>query len=91
MTTKWIPPQQTLRQKRIAWMNLLTHVHDFMCSCDEPLKHTKEEIENQEPTLKTTCPGTGENLTTEDILGDVDLDAFFAENIGEDAAAATEG
>lgn len=86
--SKIITPKVSPKNRRIDWINLLAGTHNLICGCDEPLQHTIEEILHQEPTIKVPCPrchGSGpvDTTTGDDVLGDVDLGAFFADDFGE--------
>lgn len=98
MSTRYIPPKTTLRQKKLQWMNLLAHIHDERCDCPNPLEHTILLIVEQEKELKFNAPEkdlikkclSGDTITavpgdpTDDVIGDGELAALFAEELGEE-------
>lgn len=96
MSTRYIPTKDTQKQKKLKWLNLITHAHDIFCDCDEPLTHTIAEILRAEPGIKFNTQEKdllksclGDTTTTEDaldVIGEGDLDELFKEDIGEDAA-----
>ena len=96
MTTRYIPPKSTIRQKKLQWMNLICHIHDMQCDCPSPLEHTAILLFEQEPDLKfktpeidlikkclTTTATSGEN-GDQDAIGEGDLEELFKENFGEE-------
>lgn len=88
-------PALSNNQKKLQLLNGITTLHDFVCCCDNPLIHTSQILlqqlskeaskEDKNQLIKclghTTEEGHGPE---EDILGDVDLEALFAEDTGED-------
>ncbi len=98
MSTRFIPAKPTLRQKKLQWMNLLAHIHDEKCDCPNPMEHTCMLIFEQEKELKFTTPEkdliqkclSGDTTTadhgdpTDDVIGDGELAALFAEELGEE-------
>lgn len=86
MTTRFIPSQPTLRQKKLRWMNLLAHVHDNFCDCCNPITHTIIHCLEQEPDHKFTAPErdllkkclTTEDATTLATTGDQEDGGFSA-------------
>lgn len=94
MSTRYKPTKDNHRQKKIKWLNAVTHIHDIYCDCDEPLTHTIAEIIAQEPDIKFNIQEKdilkkclGDTTTGEkdlDVIGDGDLDALFTGDIGED-------
>ncbi len=99
MSTRYIPPKTTLRQKKLQWINSICHLHDTNCDCPNPLEHTVGLLFEQEPELKflpperdlikkcltTTVTDTKEEDGDPDDIGEGDLDALFKEDFGEDA------
>lgn len=93
---KIIDPKWTQKQKINNWMNLLAHVHDNNCNCDEPLQHTIHIILEKEPNIQfqestkqllKKCLGTEDSKEDGDDvdgLGIGDLERLFAEDTGED-------
>lgn len=92
-------PKWTERQKKKEWINMLAHVHDQICNCDQPLEHTAYTIFTEEPALRfnketkniikkcliTDTEDHGDAAaTTDDIIGPGDLDALFAEDFPEE-------
>lgn len=88
-------PSLSTNQKKLQFINGITTLHDFICCCDNPLIHSSQillqqlskEASNEDKNQLIKCLGT----TTEedhgdaaDILGDVDLDAFFADDTTQD-------
>ncbi len=56
MTNRYIPTQDSHRQKQLKWMNALVHIHDFMCDCYHPLEHTSAFIFEKEGKLQFSTP-----------------------------------
>lgn len=95
--SRYIPTKDTLRQKKLKWMNFLCHAHDIHCDCANPLECTVVLIFNQEKELKFRPPErdliikcvTGEETRTDgdavdqDIIGKEDLDALFGDDFGD--------
>lgn len=95
--SRFIPTKDTLRQKKLKWMNFLCHAHDMNCDCCNPLECTVRLIFEQEKDLKFTTPEkdlikkcvtgeethTGGDAADQDIIGEGDLDALFGEDFGE--------
>lgn len=92
--SKWIPTKTSLSNKKYDWINLIVGIHNLQCGCDDPLKHTVEEIHNQEPDLKPNIPkwhttGKDHGDPDDDVFGEDDLEKLFAEDTGENDAGAT--
>ncbi len=86
--TSFVPRKQNTKNSRLDWINTIVMLHNLQCECLKPLKHTIEEIFKQEPTLKTECLGTEEDIIAEDGFGPGDLDALFAADFGDDPPVA---
>ncbi|AXQ66510.1 MAG: hypothetical protein [Anelloviridae sp.] len=97
MSTRYIHPKSTIRQKKLQWINMLVHCHDIMCDCPTPLEHTTALIFEQEPELRfkppekdlikkclTTTTDTEDAAGDPDGFGEGDLEDLFKENFGED-------
>lgn len=98
MSTRFIPAKLTLRQQKLTWMNMLAHIHDERCNCAHPMEHTCMLIFEEERELKFNTPEidtikkclSGDTTTaahgdlTEDVIGDGELAALFAEDITEE-------
>lgn len=96
MSTRYIPPKSTIRQKKLQWMNLLCHIHDMQCDCPAPLEHTICLIAEQEPQLKfktpeidllkkcLTTPATDGKDGDQDGFGEGDLEDLFKEDFGDE-------
>lgn len=94
---KIIDPKWSPRQKSNNWLNLLAHIHDTNCSCNEPLQHTIHLIIEKEPNIKFNedtkillqkCLGSGDGDAAGDAvdgLGIGDLERLFAEEPGDDS------
>lgn len=94
--SKWKPPTTSLSNKKYDWINLIVGIHNLQCGCDDPLKHTVEEIHNQEPSLKPQIPkwlttGNDPGAPDDDGFGDGDLEKLFEGDIGEDDATTSTG
>lgn len=97
MSTRFIPAKLTLRQTKLTWMNMLAHIHDEKCNCPHPMEHTCMLIFEEEKELKFNTPEidlikkclSGDTTTaahgdpTDDVIGEGDLAAFFAEDFGD--------
>lgn len=91
------PPKWTPKQQKDNWINLLVHVHDLQCHCNNPLEHTLHIIFEKEKNLRLeestknlikpwlTTTAAGEDAHGDDILEDGDLAALFDEDFTEDA------
>lgn len=93
--SKLLQPKISPKNRKIDWINHICSAHGLVCGCDEPLKHTVEEIFEQEPEIKEIllkCPGRGEDHTTaaDDLLGDGVLDALFTDDFGDAEKDATD-
>ncbi|AXQ66332.1 MAG: hypothetical protein [Anelloviridae sp.] len=96
MTTRWITPKTSLKQKKLQWINLICHDHDIFCECTSPLEHTAAIIFEQEPELRFRTPEKDlikKCLTTQDTtegdgdqdgFGEGDLEDLFKEDFGEE-------
>lgn len=98
MSTRFIPSKPTLRQQKLQWMNMLAHIHDQKCDCNNPMEHTLMLIVEEEPSLKLRTPEidlikkciTGETTTEKDGdqepdgIGEGELDALFKDDFGEE-------
>lgn len=82
------PCKYSGKQLNLQIVNTYVNVHDLNCSCDEPLKHIIQQIQEQEPTLKCLTTGeTGGDHGLEDGvdgLGEGELEALFAETEEKD-------
>lgn len=90
------PVIRTFKQIQSDWKNLIVHIHDNICSCDDPIEHTihnlttnPKELRLKESTKKQLqqCLTTTEDHTEEDVIdgfGDGELDALFAQDTEED-------
>lgn len=90
------PVKTSKRNQRLDWINGIVQIHNLICGCEEPLKHTIEEIWAQEPSLHPyhqSCPGTGNGDHTGDVaeLENGDLDRLFADDFGEEDAGTSTG
>ncbi len=69
-------------------LNTYVNIHDLNCGCDNALKHIVLQILEKEPEIKKCLTTTTTGETTgdgeEDVLGEGDLERFFAEDFGED-------
>lgn len=65
-------------------------IHDLNCGCDTPIEHIFNQLLEKEPSLinKIKCPTTTTTGETtgddDDVIGEGDLERFFAEDFGED-------
>lgn len=98
MSTRFIPTKPTLRQQKLQWMNMIAHIHDQKCDCNNPMEHTCMLIFEEEPNLKFNAPEkdlikkciTGETTIVEngdqepDGIGEGELDALFKEDFTEE-------
>lgn len=77
----------------MKFTNKVTHLHNIICNCPQPLKHNIQLLINQEPNLKFNkktsnqlkkCLTTKKKPTTAadalDGLTPGDLDALFTKN-----------
>ncbi len=95
MSHHYKPLTISTKHKKLQFINGIVHLHDLTCQCDEPLQHTIGAIFEQEPNLPLNekdkqlikkCLTSGDHTEEDgDVLGDVDLEKFFAEDtFGED-------
>lgn len=96
MSTRFRPTKDTLRQKKLKWMNIIVHAHDTFCDCCKPLECTIGLIINQEPELTFNTAEkdalkkclTGEDTAgkdgDQDVLGEGDLEDLFKEDFGDE-------
>lgn len=93
--SRYVPKKHQTKNDQIQWINTLVHLHDLQCDCDGPLEHTVLAINKQEKHLRFTDQEkkqlekwltTTEKHGTPDVdgFGDGDLEALFAEDIGEE-------
>ncbi len=94
------PVKLSTKNKNYDWINCIVAIHNLQCGCEKPLEHTVEEIFKQEPNLEintewhtTTTTDRGDNKgVEEDVLGEGDLSALFAEEFTEeDTTPSAEG
>lgn len=92
------PPQLTIKQQKTEWINMLVHIHDLYCKCNDPLEHTVDLIAEKEKNLRfqhftklnlQKCLTGGEENTThqggeEDAFDAGDLEKLFDEDFPEE-------
>lgn len=91
--SKLLTPRDSPKNRKLDWINHIASAHNLVCGCNEPLKHTVEEIFHQEPELQKTCITTDhtDDHTAVGGFGDAELAALFDEGLGEPEDAGTHG
>lgn len=86
MTSKWMKPELSAKNRQLDFVNTIVQVHNLHCGCPEPLQHAVADIFQQEPSIKEQCLGTTKDqpTTDDDGFGAGDLDALFAVDFGEE-------
>lgn len=80
-------PLYTDRALKNQWINHLVSAHDLVCGCQDPLRHTAEEICSREPEIKKWLTTTADGPTDTDAVDGLspgDLDLLFADDTGDD-------
>lgn len=98
MSHRYVPTQDSKRQKQLKWINGICQLHDFFCDCCSPVTHTitflfekepKQEFSPPEQDLIKKCL-SGEGDTADgadaDTLQEGDLDILFQEPFAEEDA-----